>query len=83
MRCVFLCRFKKSFDLSLLQFASRYADQSGYLPPIIYMGDFNMTPLSPMYELMALGHLYYKGININNISGALFDEVLPLKLFVL
>lgn len=37
--------------------------------PLIFCGDFNSTPFSPLYEFLVTGHLQYEGIPQYNITG--------------
>ena len=76
---------KNRGDIKLLQLAKLLSEIdemskfAGHLPmkataedlynPVILCGDFNSTPLSPLYEFLTKGRLKYEGLSRVHISG--------------
>lgn len=68
-------------DIKLAQLAILLAEigrlsrlPDGSTNPVVLCGDFNSTPWSPLYNLLTLGCLDYRGLQIGSVSG---QEVSP------
>ncbi|XP_011610181.2 protein angel homolog 2 isoform X1 [Takifugu rubripes] len=63
-------------DIKLAQLAILLAEISrfsrppnGSSSPVVLCGDFNSTPLSPLYRFLTTGRLNYSGLKIGSVSG--------------
>lgn len=65
VKLVQLCTFFAEIDKVVKQYASRYKRQ----PAVIMCGDFNSTPVSPLFHFVTFAKLFYESIPRQAVSG--------------